>query len=300
MKSQQPAYRYGANSNWQKFSLEDEKTYFSCFAQESSSSRRALFFYILIKRKQGTIMTNELLQAIQLLKSKEWVDLTHTFGPNSPHFFMFDDAKFETLFSHDDGFFAQQFTFPGQYGTHIDPPIHFVRDTRYLEELELKELVLPLIVIDKSKEAEVNNDYTLSVQDILSFEAVYGEIEAGTFVALRTDWSKRWPDKESFSNKDADGNNHIPGWGLEALQFLFNDRKVSAIGHETFDTDSAVDFRRSGKLDGEYFVLEQDTYQIELMTNLDKLPPKGAAIFNIVPKPEKASGFPVRSFAILP
>lgn len=245
-------------------------------------------------------MTNDLLQALQLLKSKEWVDLTHTFGPNSPHFFMFDDAKFETLFSHEDGFFAQQFSFPGQYGTHIDPPIHFVRETRFLEELALKELVLPLVVIDQSKAAELNNDYTLSIQDILDFEAEYGEIEAGTFVALRTDWSKRWPDKEAFSNKDADGNNHIPGWGLEALQFLFNERKVSAIGHETFDTDSAADFRKNGKLDGEYFVLEQDTYQIELMTNLDKLPPKGAVIFNIVPKPEKASGFPVRSFAIVP
>lgn len=245
-------------------------------------------------------MTNELLQALQLLKSKQWVDLTHTFGPNSPHFFMFEDAKFETLFSHNDGFFAQQFTFPGQYGTHIDPPIHFVSDTRYLDELELKELVLPLIVIDKSKEAESDNDFSLRVQDILDFEAEYGEIEAGTFVALRTDWSKRWPDKDLFNNKDKDGHNHIPGWGLEALQFLFTERNINAIGHETFDTDSAADFRKNGTLDGEYFVLDQDTYQIELMTNLDKLPAKGAVIFNIVPKPEKASGFPVRSFAILP
>lgn len=245
-------------------------------------------------------MTNDLLQAVELLKSKKWVDLTHTFGPDSPHFFMFEDAKFETLFSHDDGFFAQQFSFPGQYGTHIDPPIHFVRDARYLDELDLKELVLPLVVIDKSKEVEADNDFALSVEDILAFEAEHGEIEAGTFVALRTDWSKRWPDKEAFNNKDAEGNNHIPGWGFEALQFLFKERKVSAVGHETFDTDSAADFRKNGNLQGEYFVLEQDTYQIELLTNLDQLPAKGAVIFNIVPKPEKASGFPVRSFAILP
>lgn len=84
------------------------------------------------------------------------------------------------------------------------------------------------------------------------------------------------------------------------MQFLFEQRKISAVGHETFDTDSAIDFRKNGELKGEYYVLSQDTYQIELMTNLDRLPPKGAIIFNIVPKPEKASGFPVRSFAILP
>lgn len=243
---------------------------------------------------------SEIQEALRLLKSKKWVDLTHTFGPNSPHFFMFDDAEFKTLFTHDDGFFAQNFSFSGQYGTHIDAPIHFVRDTRYLEELQLKELVLPFVVIDKSAEAAANNDFTLSVQDILDFEAVHGEIEEGTFVALRTDWSKRWPDHEAFNNKDADGNNHIPGWGPEALKLLFEHRKIKAIGHETFDTDSAIDFRKNGKLIGEYYVLEQDTYQIELMTNLHLLPAKGAIIFNIVPKPEKASGFPVRSFAILP
>ena len=245
-------------------------------------------------------MSLELLQALTVLKEKQWVDLTHTFGPNSPHFSAFDAAEIKTLFNHDDGFFAQAFTFAGQYGTHIDAPIHFVRDTRYLEELELKELVLPLVVIDKSKEATEDNNYTLTKEDIISFEEEHGEIEEGTFVALRTDWSKRWPDVEAFNNKDKEGNNRAPGWGIEALKFLFEQRKIKAIGHETFDTDSAIDYQRNGTLLGEYYVLEQDTYQIELLTNLDKIPAKGSVIFNIVPKPEKASGFPVRSFAILP
>src|SRR5699024_9706984 len=150
------------------------------------------------------VMGNELIRAIEILKDRKWVDLTHTFGPDSPHFAAFNDAEFKTLFDHDDGFFAQQFSFAGQYGTHIDAPIHFVRDTRYVDELELKELVLPLVVIDKSKEAEQDHDFTLQVDDIIKFEEKHGEIEEGTFVALRTDWSKRWPDKDSFDNKDAD------------------------------------------------------------------------------------------------
>lgn len=247
-----------------------------------------------------TQTATELQKAIDVLKQKEWVDLTHTFGPDSPHFGAFEDAEFKTLFSHDDGFFAQQFSFSGQYGTHIDAPIHFVRDQRYLDELELKELVLPLVVIDKSKEAAENHDFTLTKEDILEFETTHGEIEAGTFVALRTDWSKRWSDREAFENKDQDGNPHLPGWGIDALQFLFEERKINAVGHETFDTDSSIDTAKNGRLIGEYYVLEQDTFQVELLTNLDKLPTKGAFIFNIAPKPEKASGFPVRSFAILP
>ncbi|MEZ2736305.1 cyclase family protein [Aneurinibacillus aneurinilyticus] len=245
-------------------------------------------------------MSNELIKAINLIKEKEWVDLTHTFGPGSPHFSAFDGAEFTTLFNHDDGFFAQSFKFAGQYGTHLDAPIHFVRNKRYLDELDLKELVLPLVVIDKSKEAEENNDFTLTVDDILNFEAEHGKIEEGTFVALRTDWSKRWPNEEASNNKDNDGNNHAPGWSLDALKFLFEERKIKAIGHETFDTDSSLDYQKNGALLGEYYVLEQDTYQVELLTNLDKVPATGAIILNIVPKPEKASGFPVRSFAILP
>lgn len=245
-------------------------------------------------------MANDLIQALKWLKQKEWVDLTHTFGPESPHFSAFEPADFTTLFTHDDGFLAQRFTFPGQYGTHIDAPIHFVRNTRFLDQIELKELVLPLVVIDKSKESSENNDYSLNIEDIVQFEAEHGQIEEGSFVALRTDWSKRWPDWDAFNNKDADGHNHAPGWSLPALKFLFEERKIKAIGHETFDTDASIDYQKNGALLGEYYVLEQDTYQIELLTNLDKVPAKGAVIVNIVPKPEKASGFPVRSFAILP
>lgn len=108
------------------------------------------------------------------------------------------------------------------------------------------------------------------------------------------------PDYEAFNNKDVEGNNRIPGWGLDALKFLFEERKVKQVGHEMFDTESAIVFQKNQALLGEYYVLEQDTYQIELLTNLDKMPAKGSVIFNIVPKPVKASGFPARSFAVLP
>lgn len=134
----------------------------------------------------------------------------------------------------------------------------------------------------------------------MAFEEEHGKIDAGTFVALRTDWSKRWPNQEAFENKDEQGNNHSPGWSVEVLEFLFQERQIKAVGHETFDTDASINYQKNGSLLAEYYVLEQDTYQIELLTNLDKVPAKGAVIFNIVPKPEKASGFPVRSFAILP
>ena len=58
-----------------------------------------------------------------------------------------------------------------------------------LDELELKDLLLPLYVIDRSKEVAENPNYELSKEDVLAFEEEYGKIEPGAFVAFRSDWS---------------------------------------------------------------------------------------------------------------
>ena len=39
-----------------------------------------------------------------------------------------------------------------------------------------------------------NPDYTLTLERVKKWEADHGSIPAGAFVAMRTDWSKRWPD----------------------------------------------------------------------------------------------------------
>ncbi|HEC01072.1 MAG TPA: cyclase family protein, partial [Sphingomonadales bacterium] len=46
--------------------------------------------------------------------------------------------------------------------------------------------------------------------------------------------------------------------------------------------------------------LSHDKYQIEMMTNLDKLPQTGAMIVASWPKASQGSGFPARVFAIIP
>ena len=238
---------------------------------------------------------------LNTLKEAQWVDLTHTFDPNIPRFSEFEKGEVSTLFNvKDHGFYVQRWSIVTQYGTHIDAPIHFVENRRYLEELDLKELVLPLIVLDYSKEAAQNSDFIVSRKHLEDWEQQHGRIEAGTFVALRTDWSKRWPDIEKFENKDVDGYQHLPGWGLDALKFLIEERGVKSIGHETFDTDASIDTVKNGDIVGERYILGQDTFQVELLTNLDQLPTRGAIIYAISPKPKDAPGFPVRAFAIKP
>lgn len=84
---------------------------------------------------------------------------------------------------------------------------------------------------------------------------------------------------------------------LERIEL--EERGVTAVGHETLDTDGSADVRARG-LDCEKYVLESDHYQVEVMANLDKLPSTGGVIFVGLPKFDKFPGFPVRAWAVVP
>lgn len=242
----------------------------------------------------------------RLLKSKQFVDLTHAFGPDIPHWPGFPGERRETLYYYDEGigskgagFFAQQFTIVGQWGTHVDPPAHFAKGLRTVDEIDVKEMLLPLVVIDVHEAVAKNPDYTMTVRDIQSWEAKHGPVPEGAFVAMRTDWSKRWPDPLKMRNEDDKHVAHYPGWSMEALKLLYETRKITASGHETTDTDPGVAATRND-FSLENYILSHNHYQIELLASLDKTPEAGALVVVTFPKPKKGSGFPARVFAILP
>ena len=43
-------------------------------------------------------------------------------------------------------------------GTHVDPPAHFVRGGRPVDQITLKEMILLLVLIDVHAEVEKNPD----------------------------------------------------------------------------------------------------------------------------------------------
>ena len=129
----------------------------------------------------------------------------------------------------------------------------------------------------------------MSKQDILDFEAEHGKITEGAFVAFRSDWSKRWPDQDAMRNLDENGVQQSPGWSREALEFLIHERHVKAVGHETFDTDAGIPAAEHG-LVNEYYLLEQNIYQVEVLNQLDQVPAVGALISIAFPHWDKATG----------
>ncbi len=247
-----------------------------------------------------------LLEVQKFLVSKRFVDLTHTFAPDIPHWPGFPNEQRRTIYWYDKkpgvmgtGFFAELYTHVGQWGTHVDAPAHFHRGKRTIDQIELKEMILPLAVIDVHEEVAKDPDYTLTIERVKKWEQDHGPIPAGAFVALRTDWSKRWPDPAKMENKDAKGVAHYPGWSLPALKYLYEERKITASGHETTDTDPGL---ATSKDDYalETYVLGTNHYQIELLTHLDQLPEAGAIVVVSFPKPKGGAGFPARVFAIVP
>ena len=185
--------------------------------------------------------TSNLSEAYATLASKRFVDLTHTFGPTTPHWKGFGEEKVTTLYTiKKDGFKVQQFTHVGQWGTHIDPPAHFHEGLRTVDQIPPQEMLLPLVVIDVHAKVAKNPDYTLGVEDVQAWEAKHGRIPPHAFVAMRTDWSKRWPNQDAMQNRDAAGVAHYPGWSKPVLKLLYEDRGITASGHETTDTDPGV------------------------------------------------------------
>lgn len=244
--------------------------------------------------------------AWRVIREKEFVDLTHAFSPGIPHWKNFPDERREVLFWYEpgvgklgSGFYAQSFTHVGQWGTHVDPPAHFVKGLRTVDQIDVKEMILPLVVIDVHQAAAGNPDYTISMDDVRSWERRHGQIPEGAFVAMRTDWSRRWPDMDAMQNKDANGVAHYPGWSLEVLKYLYEVRRITASGHETTDTDPGVATSRND-YSLEAYILGGNHFQIELLANLDRLPEAGALVVAAFPKPKDGSGFPARVFAILP
>ena len=52
-----------------------------------------------------------------------------------------------------DGFLAEIFTHVGQWGTHVEPA-HFHKGLRTVDQIELKEMILLLVCIDFTRNAQ--------------------------------------------------------------------------------------------------------------------------------------------------
>src|ERR1700730_1912824 len=246
----------------------------------------------------GARAASDLDRAYRVIAGKKFVDLTHSFGADTPVWSGFGQAKMAPMADPKthapytipkDAFRTTFYEMVGQYGTHVDPPAHFAEDGITLDKIPVKQMILPLVVLDDTPFLTKDPNHAFSVADLKAWEKAHGRVPKGAFAALRTDMYKDWD-----TNRERFKRSEFPAWSLETVKFLVEERGVTAIGPESMDTDT------TDKMESETYILRQGHFQIEVMANLDQVPAKGALIVVTWPKVKDGLGFPARAFAILP
>jgi kynurenine formamidase len=227
-------------------------------------------------------------------KRKKLEDLTHTFAEGFPVFVTGEEPQRETIADYaTSGFYAQRWTMGEHSGTHMDAPGHFVPGARLSPEITLRELLVPIVVVDISRKAEDDPDAMVEVDDLRRFERRHGHIPKGALVAMDSGWADKVDDPDAFKGGPAFPNYHFPGFSVEAALWLAERRDVTAIGVDTMSLDPGNSLTFPVHVE----FLGTDRYGLENLNNLDRIPPRGATAYvGLIPW-EEGSGGPCRVIA---
>lgn len=225
---------------------------------------------------------------------KRLQDLTHVFRAGFP-VYTFDPPSRRTLVTiPENGFYSQEWTWGEHSGTHMDAPGHFSLGGRLSPDIPPEELLVPIVVVDISARVASNPDEVVTVEDLVAFEHRFGRIPRGALVCMYSGWESRVGDPEAFRNVGGDGLFHFPGFGLDAVEWLLENRDITGIGVDTLSLDNGP----SQTFDVHVTLLGADRYGLENLANLNMIPPRRASAFvGLIPW-EEGSGGPCRVVAI--
>jgi len=238
------------------------------------------------------------------LKHADVVDLTYAFDehtlywPNSPSAF---ELKRLAYGPTPGGYFysSNAFCAPEHGGTHLDAPIHFAEHGRTLDAVPVQQLMAPAVVLDITSKTAADADYRLTADDVRDWERAHGRIDDGAIVLLRTGWGARYGNRKAYFGDDTPGATdhlHFPSYGADAARILVNERHVGAIGVDT----ASIDYGQSKDFIVHQIANGANVPGLENIANLDRLPPRGAAVIALPMKIAGGSGGPLRIVAILP
>ena len=185
-------------------------------------------------------------------------------------------------------------------GTHLDAPVHFAQGRWSVDQIPLEQLIGDAAVVDVSAKCVAQPDYQVTVADLEAWEKTQGSLN-GTIVLIRTDYSKRWPDAATYLGTPERGEAavpklHFPGLHPDAAKWLAANRTVKAVGIDT----ASLDYGQSSLFESHRVLYERNIPGLENLTNLDRLPARGATVIALPMKIKGGSGAPLRAIAINP
>ncbi len=236
---------------------------------------------------------------------KKYIDLTHEFSEESVFWPTAENFKIDTVFAGitEKGYYysAYQFSLAEHGGTHFDAPVHFCEKGQSVEQIPVERLIGDAIVVDVSADALANRDYLISIEDFKRWEKANGKIPEGAFVLVNTGYSRFYPDKEKYMGTSERGAEavaklHFPGLDPKAATWLAEVKKINAFGLDT----PSIDYGQSIYFETHRNLFKNGVIAFENLTNLDKLPAKGATVFAFPMKIKGGSGAPLRMVALIP
>jgi kynurenine formamidase len=239
------------------------------------------------------------------------VDLTHVLCPDFPTLVLpppFGQTwpfQLEKISQYDEagpGWYWNNFSCGEHTGTHFDAPAHWITGRplpqNTVDTIDVRNFIAPAVVVDASVQVADNEDWVLTVDFLQHWEDRHGRIPAGSWLAFRTDWSKRLSDPASFVNMKEDGA-HTPGPTQETVEWLIHERNVLGFAVETINTDAGQAYRWSLPYPCHTLMHGAGRFGLQCLRNLDQLPPTGAMIVAAPLKIQEGSGSPLRVLALL-
>jgi kynurenine formamidase len=196
---------------------------------------------------------------------------------------------------------ANNFATSEHGGTHIDAPVHFAKGHRSVDQIPLDQLVGDAFVVDVTSACANQPDYRVTVDDITAWERTNGGLPPSSIVLLRTGFSRFWPDAARYLGTAERGQTavaklHFPGLHPDAAKWLAETKRVKAVGLDT----ASIDYGQSTMFETHRILYERDVPAFENLTNLDRLPARGAFVVALPMKIKGGTGAPLRAMAIVP
>jgi kynurenine formamidase len=239
------------------------------------------------------------------LPAGEFVDLSHTYDASTIFWPTADRFALQKVADGDTpaGFYYAANNFAGSEhgGTHIDAPVHFARGHQTVDQIPLRSLIAPAVVVDVTQASAANADYQVAVEDLTRFEQQHGRIPDGSVVLFKTGFASRWPNAQAYLGTAERGDRavaklHFPGLHPDAAQWIVENRAVKAVGIDT----ASIDYGQSTLYETHRALYARDIPALENVASLDRLPPTGTLLIALPMKIGGGSGAPVRMVAVVP
>ncbi len=236
-------------------------------------------------------------------KNGKWIDLTYEFSdktiywPNNPVGFKLD-TQFNGI--NDRGWYyaSNQFFSPEHGGTHLDAPVHFASGKWTNDQIPVDRFMGQAVVIDVSSQTKNDIDYLITVNDVMNWEKIHGQIPANSIILFKTGWGKFYPDKSKYIGTNGAGATaipflHFPSIHPDLASWMVKNRKPKVVGIDT----ASIDYGQSKDFNTHRILLSENIIGFENVANLDLLPATGAYIVGLPMKIRNGTGGPLRVVA---